>query len=697
MNFQQVIHRLNEFWADQGCVIWQPHNVQVGAGTANPATILRVLGPEPWNVAYPEPSVRPADGRYGENPNRWQEYYQYQVILKPDPGNPIDLYLQSLSALGIEWRKHDIRFVEDNWQSPSLGAWGLGWEIWLDGLEITQYTYFQQACGIDLDPVSVEITYGLERIVMYLQGARRIPDIQWLGDIRYGDLHLADEIAYCHYNFNHADVERLSRLYELNEAEANVAIAHGLVLPAHDYLLKCSHLFNVMDARGAIGVSQRAHYFGRMRKLAGQIAQLYIQQREQAGFPLGQRQSAAIERMVPGRRNPVGQPTGAAADFVLEVGVEELPAGDLAAAVEQLRRLLPERLKENRLVYRDAFVGGTPRRLVIYLESLATAQADSELFVKGPPAHLGFDAQGQPTQAAEGFARRHGAAVSELTITEIEGTPYTVFRRVEKGQLVSEILPGLLSNLIASLKFALAMRWNETGVTFARPIRWLLALHGEALIDVECAGVSSDRYSYGLRAQGSPEIKIERAEVYRAALEKAGIEIDGQMRQQEAWRQITALAAQVGGVALEDPALLAEVANLVESPAALLGYFDSQYLSLPREVLITVMKKHQRYFPLGQEREDRLLPCFITVVNGNEFDHETVRRGNEAVLDARFADAIFFYQNDLSRPLADYAPQLAGLTFQERLGSYLDKTARLQKLALILGERLALSTEDMAL
>ena len=286
IGFQEAILRLNEFWAQHGCVIWQPHNVQVGAGTSNPATILRVLGPEPWNVGYPEPSDRPADGRYGENPNRWQEYYQYQVILKPDPGNHIELYLQSLEAMGIDRHKHDIRFVEDNWQSPGLGAWGLGWEVWLDGLEITQYTYFQQAGGIDLDPVCVEITYGLERIIMFVQGVRSIPEIGWMGDLSYGDIHFQDEVDYCTYNFDYADVELLSQMYNMFEKEARNALAQGLVLPAHDYVLKCSHTFNVLDARGAIGVTERARFFARMRELSRQVAEAYLKQRESMGFPL---------------------------------------------------------------------------------------------------------------------------------------------------------------------------------------------------------------------------------------------------------------------------------------------------------------------------------------------------------------------------------------------------------------------------
>jgi len=286
MDFQRVVMRLGEFWADHGCVIWHPYNGQVGAGTLNPATALRVLGPEPWNVAYLEPSVRPADGRYGENPNRWQEYYQYQVILKPDPGNPQECYLDSLRALGIDTSVHDVRFVEDNWESPALGAWGLGWEVWLDGQEISQYTYFQQAGGLELHPVAVELTYGLERIVMVLQGVRSFPEIRWHDDLTYGQLRLRGEVEACTYNFQVADVDSLFRLFELYEGEARRCIARGLVMPAHDYVLKCSQAFNVLDARGAVGVTERARFFVRMRELARQVAAMYVAQRKEMGYPL---------------------------------------------------------------------------------------------------------------------------------------------------------------------------------------------------------------------------------------------------------------------------------------------------------------------------------------------------------------------------------------------------------------------------
>ncbi|WP_374685865.1 glycine--tRNA ligase subunit alpha, partial [Promineifilum sp.] len=255
LNFQQMILRLLEYWQAQGCLIWQPYNVQVGAGTMNPATILRVLGPEPWNVAYIEPSIRPDDGRFGDNPNRMQQHYQLQVILKPDPGDPIELYLKSLEAIGISQREHDIRFVEDNWQSPALGAWGLGWEVWLDGQEITQFTYFQQAGGVDLDPVSVEITYGLDRIALALQGKDSVWEMDYGAGVGYGDALLQSEIEHCQYYFNVADVDALKMIYETYEREAYRCLEHGLVAPAHDYNLKCSQLFNVLDTRGAIGVT----------------------------------------------------------------------------------------------------------------------------------------------------------------------------------------------------------------------------------------------------------------------------------------------------------------------------------------------------------------------------------------------------------------------------------------------------------
>jgi glycyl-tRNA synthetase alpha chain len=286
MNFQDVILTLNKFWAQKDCIMAQPYDMEVGAGTFHPTTLLKALGPEPWKVAYVQPSRRPTDGRYGENPNRLQHYYQYQVILKPSPPDVQSLYLKSMQALGVDPLDHDIRFVEDDWESPTLGAAGLGWEVWLDGMEITQFTYFQLASSIELMPVSVELTYGLERIAMYLQGVDNVFDLKWNDHITYGDVHHRQEVEQSTYNFEKADVAMLLELFNRYEDEAQRTIEAGLVLPTYEYCLKCSHTFNLLDARGAISVTERTGYITRIRNLARLCSEGYLRQREKMGFPL---------------------------------------------------------------------------------------------------------------------------------------------------------------------------------------------------------------------------------------------------------------------------------------------------------------------------------------------------------------------------------------------------------------------------
>lgn len=286
MHFQDVILTLQRFWADYGCVIQQPYDVEVGAGTFNPATFLRVIGPEPWSVAYVEPSRRPTDGRYGENPNRLQHYYQFQVILKPSPVDVQEVYLQSLGALGIDQKTHDVRFVEDDWESPTLGAWGLGWEVWLNGMEITQFTYFQQVGGIDLSPISVELTYGLERISMYLQEKESVYDLAWNDRFTYGQVHHQGEVEHSKYNFDHSNAAMLLAHFDAFEAEGLALCEAGLPWPAYDYCMKCSHTFNMLDARGAISITERTAYIGRVRNVASKVAHLYAAQREELGYPM---------------------------------------------------------------------------------------------------------------------------------------------------------------------------------------------------------------------------------------------------------------------------------------------------------------------------------------------------------------------------------------------------------------------------
>jgi glycyl-tRNA synthetase alpha chain len=292
MNFQELLLRLNTYWAANGCALMQPYELEMGAGTMSGDTFLRALGPEPWDAAYVQPCRRPTDGRYGENPNRFQRYFQYQVVMKPSPNNIQELYLSSLEALGINLRLHDVRFVEDDWESPTLGASGVGWEVWLDGMEVTQFTYFQQVGGLPCKPVMVEITYGPERLCMYLQGVDDYRDLMWSDRISYGELRYEEEYEFSRYNFETANVDMLWTLFDLYEKEAFAQMDAGLPLPAYDYVLKCSHVFNLLDARGAVSITERPGMILRVRGLARRVAQAYLSKREELGFPLLQRQAA---------------------------------------------------------------------------------------------------------------------------------------------------------------------------------------------------------------------------------------------------------------------------------------------------------------------------------------------------------------------------------------------------------------------
>jgi len=700
LTFQSIILTLEKFWAGQGCLIWQPYYSQVGAGTMNPATFLRVLGPEPWRVAYVEPSVRPDDGRYGENPNRLQQHYQYQVILKPDPGNPQEIYLESLEALGIDPRQHDIRFVEDNWESPALGAWGLGWEVWLDGQEITQFTYFQQAGGLPCDPVSVEITYGLERIAMALQNVNSFRDLQWNDSIKYGDVNLQGEQEHSQYYFEAADVERLRQMYTLYEAEAQAALKANLVLPAYDYVLKCSHTFNVLDTRGAIGVTERAGSFARMRDLARKVAEAYLEQRQRLEYPLlkddeGRRSEDGARTKDEGRKTKAGTIPSVKepATFLLEIGTEELPPADLDSALAQVKELAPKLLAEARLTHGTITVFGTPRHIALLVEALTPLQTDSESVVKGPPAARAFDSLGVPTPAAEGFARSKGVPVTALEKRSLDGGEYVVAIVRETGKPAAEVLIELLPQLIAAIKFDKSMRWRAGDPTaFSRPVRWFVALYGERIIPFEYAGLVSGRASRGLRPLGSPKIVIESADDYLKAMARAKIEVDPEKRRADIHTQAEALATRVRG-RLADEGVLNEVTHLVEHPTAFRGSFDENYLKLPREALIAVMKKHQRYFPV--ERDGNLLPYFIAIRNGDDKHLDIVTEGNEHVLRARFADANFFVREDVKSKLEDFRPKLGTLTFQKKLGSMLDKAERIERLTAVIARRLQLNEMEM--
>ena len=695
MTFQEIILALEKFWSDYGCTLQQPCDLEVGAGTFNPATFMRCLGPEPWQVAYVEPSRRPTDGRYGENPFRLGAYYQYQVILKPAPTDVLPLYLESLYHLGIDPRKNDFRFVEDDWESPTLGASGLGWEVWWNGAEITQFTYFQQMGSIELDPICAELTYGLERITLYLQDVDSFFDIRWNEQLRYGDVHHQSEVEYSRYHFEHANVEMLFNLFETYEKEAFACLEGGLVLPGVDYILKCSHTFNMLDARGVISVTERVSYIERVRRLAQRTAQAYVTQREAMGYPLldrWKRQTDAKkgqEEQQYATRN-TQYATEKSADLLLEIGTEEIPAGYIPPALEQLREIASKSLVDNRLSFEEMRTLGTPRRVTLWVKGLGTVQTDQISEVVGPPKRVAYDEEGNPTKAGFGFARTQGVSVEDLKIVETKRGEYVAAAKLEKGRPAVELLKELLPEWIQGLGFPKTMRWDN--LRFARPIRWLVVLLGDGVVDFQLDTLQSGRLTYGHRALNPEPVEIPNAslEGYIERLHQVNVMVDHHERRKEIEHQVTKALKAEGCSTEIDQELLKAVNFLVENPEAIVGSFSESHLSLPTEALVTPMKKHQRYFPMRRD-DGTLMAKFITISNGTDGNFEGVRHGNERVLQARLADAEFFYNEDQKTSLADKVNRLHNVIFQIKLGSLHDKVTRLKTLAAFIADQMGIA------
>jgi len=676
LTMQDALLALTRYWADRGCLVAQPFNTEVGAGTMNPATVLRVLGPEPWRVAYPEPSVRPDDSRYGENPNRLQTHTQFQVVLKPDPGDPQELYLGSLEALGIDLAAHDVRFVEDNWASPALGAWGLGWEVWLDGLEITQFTYFQQAGGMTLDPVSVEITYGIERIMMALQRVTHFKDITYAPGISYGEAFGQAEYEMSRYYLDEADVSSMLRLFEEYAAEARRLITASLPVAAHYQVLKCSHAFNVLDARGAVSATERAAAFGRMRALAQDVARLWADRRAELGYPLG------VTPPPPPAAAPTSFPeVDGAQTALLEIGTEELPAAEVTRAAETLRTALAGLLGRTRLTHGPIRTYATPRRIVALVEEVAPREPAAERTVRGPRASAAFDADGQPTRAVLGFARGQGTDLAGLSRVSVGGIDYVAAVEAVPGRGAAEVLAAVFGQAVAGLRADANMRWSDPNLSYVRPVRWLLALLGDVAVPVAVSSLASARTTRVHRTAEVPVIEVRQADGYAGLLAAHGVIIDPRRRREQVIAGARALADSAGGsVDPEGEAeLIDEVADLVEQPEPVLGRFDERYLDLPGEILTTVMRKHQRYLPV-RDAAGRLMACFVAMANG-PCDREVVRAGNEAVLRARYEDALFFWRADLQAGPDRLRQGLGQIAFEQRLGSMADRADRIAGVA----------------
>ncbi len=699
MTLQEIILALEKFWADHGCIIQQPCDIEVGAGTFNPATFLRCLGPEPWQVAYVEPVRRPTDGRYAENPFRLGAYYQYQVILKPAPENVLPLYLESLYHLGISPRKNDIRFVEDDWESPTLGASGLGWEVWWNGAEVTQFTYFQQMGSIDLAPICAEITYGLERIALYLQDVDNFFDIRWNEHLNYGDVHHQSEVEYSTYNFEHANVDMLFDLFSTYEKETHACLDAGLVLPATDHVLRCSHTFNMLDARGVISVTERVSYIERVRRLAQRIARAYVTQREEMEHPLMGRFSTESTSTEP-TTTAVESVSNRAetAELLFEIGTEEIPASYVPPVLEQLSKIATDSLTEHRIPFGEIQTFGTPRRITLAIKDVQALQESQETEVVGPPKSIAYDENGEPTKAAMGFAKSQDVELSDLRIVETERGEYITASKLEKGISTRELLETLLPEWIEALRFPKTMRWETKSeeprayARFARPIRWLVALLGDEIVNCAYGAAHAGCITYGHRSLYPDPITLASADLYTyiQKLYAAGVIVCPNERRDTIEKQVRAVFATEECLPKLDEELLDTVNYLVENPQPIVGNFSESHLEIPTEVLITAMKKHQRYFPMWKS-DTELAAKFITISNGTDGNIDGVRHGNERVLNARLNDAQFFYREDQKTSLADKVERLGAVVFYAKLGSLLDKAERLKVLVKFISTELKLA------
>lgn len=683
LNFQEMIAKLTQFWAGHGCVVHQGYDLEVGAGTFNPATFLRCLGPEPYAAVYVEPSRRPQDGRYGENPNRVQFYHQMQVIIKPSPTHLQDLYLQSLEAIGFNLNEHDIRFVHDDWENPTIGAWGLGWEVWADGMEVSQFTYFQAVGGLPVHPVSGEITYGLERLAMYIQGVDSMFDLKWSDDITYGDIYQRSEFEWSHYNFTEADTAMWLRHFDDFEAESQRLIQANFPIPAYDFIMKSSHAFNILDARGVISVTERTAYISRIRNLAKLLADCWIQSREKMQFPLLRNQNKKENIQIPDF--PQTNDPEEKRDFLLEIGSEELPATFVPIGIQQLESKMRKLLQEHELEFEKIEMFGTPRRLAILINGLSGGTLAKRIEKKGPPVAAAFQPNGELSTVGEGFLRSiHFKPVTRneleegkhpgLEIRLLKEVPYLFATFEQQGISTRQLLQQKLSQLILDLEFPKKMKWSDLEIEYARPLKWIVSLYGHEIIPFAVGNIVAANYSYGHRQLAPQKIVLLQAKEYSARLKEKWVLAAVKEREISILEQLEKIERQKNGQVVAKERVLSQVLHLVEYPFLTTADFDVRFLQAPKEVCISEMVEHQKYFPLAN-KEGHLIPHFVIVCNNKPTD--LIRNGNQKALSPRLADGMFLYEEDLKIPLNLFNEKLSSITFQKELGSIWEKVKRL--------------------
>lgn len=690
ITFQEMIRRLSLFWEKQGCIIHQGYDLEIGAGTSNPATFLRCLGPEPYNAAYVEPCRRPSDGRFGTNPNRLQHYFQYQVILKPSPINIVDLYLQSLEAIGFNLNDHDMRFVHDDWENPTLGAWGLGWEVWMDGMEITQFTYFQAVGGQTLKPITGELTYGIERLAMYLQKVNHFTEIQWNEHLKYGDLYFQNEVEWSHYNFEQANIEMWSRNFNEFEKEAQKLMKLNLPLPAYDFVLKAGHAFNILDARGAISVTERTGYITRIRDLSKQVADAYVKSRELLNFPLMNKFPVPKDETV---HTPAADLTedlkhfdpNQKEDFVLEIGSEELPATFVPIGAQNLEKAMKQLLEKEGIAFKAIKTYGTPRRLAVYVQDLAKGKSEQATEKRGPAVEQAFKTDGSLAPAGEGFFRSLGKQPitqqdirankdADIVIKSVKGVDYLFGIVKSAGRATAAILSENLPHLLQNIDFPKKMRWGDLDATYARPVRWIVSLFGNHVVPFAFANISAGRESNGHRQLRPYAFALVKAQDYVNILKEHKVMVDLQERQKLITTQLDEMEKQLNAKITNREQVIPQVLNLVEWPQLTAATFDKKFLRIPKEVLISEMVVHQKYFPVAG-KDGQLMNLFVITSNTNPTDQ--IREGNQRVLSARLSDGVFLYEQGLKQPLEKYNEKLKTVVFQKELGSVYDKVKRI--------------------
>lgn len=695
LTFQQIIHKLSEFWEKRGCIIHQGHDLEVGAGTFNPATFLRCLGPEPYKTAYVEPSRRPSDGRYGENPNRLQLFHQFQVIIKPSPLDILEIYKQSLEAIGINLKEHDLRFVHDDWESPTLGASGLGWEVWIDGMEVTQFTYFQMVASLPLKPISVEITYGLERLCMYVQNKDSFYDMQWNETYTYGDICKRNEVEWSAYNFTYASTEMWFRHFEDYEREAKQLIARELPIPAYDFVLKASHAFNLLDARGVISVTERTGYIARIRDLARLVATEYLTAREKLGFPLLDKLPQEEARIPKVKAAPKHFDPRRRETFLLEIGTEELPATFVPIGMQNLETALRALLKQREISYETLHVFGTPRRLGVLIHGLVEGSSEKVVQRKGPSSNVAFEENGAPTKQGAGFLKSVGfetATLKQILADKIEGLEiqgeHLIATVKTPGLSIYELLAEELPKLILNLDFPKKMRWGTLDIAYPRPIHWIVALYGDQVVPFVVGNIGSGHHTFGHEQLDPKKIVLSQAKEYFEVLKKHHVLADVDERRQSILDQLSEIEKKLRGEALEKKKVLAQVLHLTEWPTLTYTDFNSDFLKAPQEVLISEMVEHQKYFPVA-ESSGKLMNKFI--ITADNTPNDLIRHGNRKVLSARLADGIFLYEQDLQQPLEKFNEKLEKMTFQKELGSVFAKVMRIVNLSQVLNDTLKLA------